>query len=115
MDDMKSARRLGSSRASSRKAPRVRRNSVRSARMRGRRGLLPPGQARLRELESRVAQLEAEKRGLRDACHQLEAAGLSRAKLRDFAPVGLVTLDAQGMVLDTNRAGAALLGRERWS
>jgi PAS domain S-box-containing protein len=112
---MKAALRRGSGRVSSLKAPRVRRNSVRSARGRGRLGLPPPGAARLRELELRVAQLEAEKRELRDACHRLETAGLSRAKLRDFAHVGLVTLDAQGTVLDINRAGAALLGRERWS
>jgi len=77
--------------------------------------LPPPGEARLRELELRVAQLEAEKRELRNACHQLAAAGLSRAKLRDIAPVGLITLDEQGTVLDTNRAGAALLGRQKWS
>src|SRR5947207_2248395 len=107
-------RRRGSSRASSVKAPRVRRNSVRSERARGA-GLLPAGEGRLRELALRVAQLEKEKRELLEACHQLEAAGLSRAKLRDFAPVGLVTLDAQGTILDINRAGAALLGRERWS
>jgi PAS domain S-box-containing protein len=112
---VKATLRRGSSRASSVKAPRVRRNSVRSARARRRRGLPPPGEARLRKLQLRVAQLEAEKRELRNACHQLEAAGLGRAKLRDIAPVGLVTLDAKGTVLDTNRAGAALLGRQKWS
>src|SRR5438477_12832878 len=104
-----------SSSASDGKPPRVSRNSVRSARARPRPGLRPPREARLRELELRVAQLEAEKLELRNACHRLEAAGLSRAKLRDFAPVGLVTLDAQGTVLDINRAGAALLGLEKWS
>ena len=115
MDAMKATHRRGSSRTSSGKAPRVRRNSVRSARARPRPGLRPPREARLRELELRVAQLEAEKLELRDACHRLEAAGRNRAKLREIAPVGLVTLDAQGTVLDINRAGAALLGRERWS
>ena len=115
MDAMKATHRRGSSRTSSGKAPRVRGNSVRSARARPRSGLRPPREARLRELELRVAQLEAEKLELRDACHRLEAAGRNRAKLREIAPVGLVTLDAQGTVLDINRAGAALLGRERWS
>jgi PAS domain S-box-containing protein len=115
MDAMKATHRRGSSRASSRKSPRVRRHSVRSARATGRAGLPPTREAQFRELELRVARLEAEKLELRNACHRLEAAGLSRAKLRDFAPVGLVTLDAQGTILDINRAGAALLGRGRWS
>jgi len=71
--------------------------------------------SRLRELELRVAQLEVENRELRNACQELEATGLSRARLRDVAPVGLVTLDAQGTVLDINCAGAALLGVGRES
>ena len=75
----------------------------------------PPWEARLCELESRLAQLESENGKLRDAYHQLEASSATQAKLHDFAPIGLVTLDPRGTVLDINRTAAVLLGRERWS
>jgi signal transduction histidine kinase len=107
----KATLRRGSSRASFVKSTGVRLNSVRSGRASGGCALPQTEQARLRELQLRVAQLEAEKRELRNTCRQLEAASLCRDKLRGIAPFGLVTLDARG----TNRASAALLGRGKWS
>ncbi len=57
--------------------------------------------------------LESENRKLREARQQLEAAGARQAKLDDLAPVGLVTLGADGKILDINRIAAALVGREK--
>ncbi len=57
--------------------------------------------------------LESENRQLREARQQLEAAGARQAKLDDLAPVGLVTLGADGKILDINRIAAALVGREK--
>ncbi len=57
--------------------------------------------------------LESENRRLREARQQLEAAGARQAKLDDLAPVGLVTLGADGKILDINRIAAALVGREK--
>ncbi|MBI3879635.1 MAG: PAS domain S-box protein [Verrucomicrobia bacterium] len=70
----------------------------------------PPGlEARCGELEMRISQLELENRELRDACQQLEASRAAQARLHDSAPVGLVTLDARGVILDLNRAATAML------
>jgi PAS domain S-box-containing protein len=72
-------------------------------------------EVRLCELELRLTQLAAENAGLRAACKQLELADAVHARLRDLAPVGLVRLDRNGVILDINRSGAALTGRERQS
>jgi PAS domain S-box-containing protein len=45
----------------------------------------------------------------------LEFAGASQTKLHDFHSIGLVTLDAQGTVLDVNRTGALLLAQQKRS
>src|SRR6266550_6822676 len=70
-------------------------------------------EARLCELELRLTQSESENRRLREAYRQLEAASASLSKLQDLAPVGLVTLDVRGTILDINHTGAALLGWDK--
>jgi PAS domain S-box-containing protein len=71
--------------------------------------------SRLRDLELRVQQLEAEKREMRNTCHQLEAASLRRAALRDFGPLGLDRLDARGAYVQSKRACSVLLSRGKGS
>ena len=71
--------------------------------------------ARLRDLELRLVRLEAENRELREACREREASGVNHANLHDLAPIGLVTLEVQGTILEVNRTGAALLGRDKLS
>ena len=73
----------------------------------------PSWEGRFCELEMRFTQLATENQQLRAAYAQLEEAGASHAKLHDFAPFGFLTLDTQGIILDLNRAAAALLGREK--
>src|SRR6267143_4207330 len=70
-------------------------------------------EGRFCELEMRFTQLAMENQQLRAAYAQLEEAGASHAKLHDFAPFGFLTLDIKGVILDLNRAAAALLGREK--
>lgn len=75
--------------------------------------------ARLKAAERAVAaerpafDLEAQNLALREAQGELE---LSRARyldLYDFAPVPYLTFDRNGVVLEINLAGAALLGKDR--
>jgi PAS domain S-box-containing protein len=112
---MTAPRRSTRSGASSAKASDVPRNPVRPPQAKIQPGLPPPWEARLCELELRLARLEMENRELREAYRELEALGVSHAKRHDLAPIGLVTLEAQGTILDINRTGAALLGRDKLS
>src|SRR5882762_2364733 len=66
-------------------------------------------EARVCELELRLTQLEKENNRLQAALQELEAASAYRASLKDFAPVGLLTLDPHGIVLEINRTAATLL------
>src|SRR5260370_41880317 len=70
-------------------------------------------EGRFCELELRFTQLAMENQQLRAAYAQLEEAEASHAKLHDFAPFGFLTLDTKGLILDLNRAAAALLGRDK--
>src|ERR1051325_9970770 len=68
-----------------------------------------PGKAANGRTGLRLAPAEREKRKRHDGRQAMEFAGASQAKLHDFPSIGLVTLDAQGMVLDMNRTVALLL------
>ena len=72
-----------------------------------------PLETGLCKVELRATQLESENRALRTDCQQLEATRARLAMLLDLAPAGLVLLDERGIILDINRAGVALLGREK--
>ena len=67
------------------------------------------------ELQVHRIELEAQNLELRQAQQQLEETRDRYASLYDFAPVGYLTLDANGRVLDINLTGSAMLGRERQS
>ena len=65
------------------------------------------------ELEVHKIELEMQNEELRQARKELEA-GLEKYRdLYDFAPVGYLTLDRQGMVREANLTSARLLGIER--
>ncbi|MBI5440212.1 MAG: PAS domain S-box protein [Deltaproteobacteria bacterium] len=67
----------------------------------------------LHDLRVHQAELETQNEELRQARHRLEQALERYADLYETAPVGYVTLDLSGRVLEVNRTAAALLGRER--
>jgi PAS domain S-box-containing protein len=71
---------------------------------------------RLLEKETReapAAELELENRDLRHARRTLEESRARLEDLYDFAPLAYFTLDARGLVLEVNLAGASMVGRER--
>ena len=67
----------------------------------------------LHELQVHQIELELQNEELRGSRAEVEA-GLERfTDLYDFAPVGYVTLDRDGVVRQVNLAGASMLGAER--
>ena len=76
---------------------------------------VPPDEAQrlLHELEVHQIELEMQNAELRRAQEELEASHARYFDLFDLAPVGYLTLDAQGLVLQANLAAANLLGVER--
>ncbi|HEX8113971.1 MAG TPA: CheR family methyltransferase [Kofleriaceae bacterium] len=58
-------------------------------------------------------ELEAENQSLREAQSQLEESRGRYVDLYDFAPVAYCTFDRDGVVLEINLTGAALLGEDR--
>jgi len=67
----------------------------------------------LYELQVHQIELEMQNEALRQARNELEASRDRYVDLYDFAPVGYLTLAANGQITDINLTGAALLGRER--
>ena len=67
----------------------------------------------LHELQVHQIELEMQNEALRESRAQLESATARYADLYDFAPVGYVTLDPQGVITNMNLNGARLLGSER--
>jgi PAS domain S-box-containing protein len=62
---------------------------------------------------ARTAELEAENQALREAQSQLEESRGRYVDLYDFAPVAYCTFDRDGVILEINLTGAALLGEDR--
>lgn len=67
----------------------------------------------LRELQAHRAELERQNRQLLLARAEVEAGLQKYYELYDFAPVGYCTVDRTGRVLESNLAGALLLGFDR--
>ncbi|HXX53828.1 MAG TPA: PAS domain-containing protein, partial [Thermodesulfovibrionales bacterium] len=62
------------------------------------------------ELETHQVELEIQNQGLREAQTEVEASRRKYAELYHFAPVGYFTLDKNGIILEVNVTGAAMLG-----
>jgi len=67
----------------------------------------------LHELQVHQIELEMQNDDLRNSRAEVEAALARYTELYDFSPLAYFTLDRQGMILQTNLAGARLLGVER--
>lgn len=65
------------------------------------------------ELQVHQIELELQNEELRHARDDVEATMEKYSDLYDFAPVGYLTLDREGTILEANLAGATLLGVER--
>jgi len=65
------------------------------------------------ELETHQIELEMQNEGLRNALVQIEESRMRYSDLYDFAPVGYLTLDENGLVLEANLTIARQLGIER--
>jgi len=65
------------------------------------------------ELEVHQMELELQNRALREAQGLLEESRARYAELYDYAPVGHVTLDRDGVIRELNLMCASLLGKER--
>jgi signal transduction histidine kinase len=67
----------------------------------------------LQELQIHHIELELQNEELKQAKAEVDAALEKYADLYDFAPVGYFSLDAQGLILEVNLTGAALLATDR--
>lgn len=74
---------------------------------------LPEAQHLFEELEIHQIELELQNEHLNQARAQLESALRQSSELYDFAPVGILSLDQDGVIVKLNLAGAELLGGER--
>jgi PAS domain S-box-containing protein len=69
--------------------------------------------ALVHELQVHQIELEMQNEELKRAKLETEDALTKYSDLYDFAPIGLFSLDLQGMIQEVNLVGAALLGAER--
>ena len=67
----------------------------------------------LHELQVHGEEITAQNEQLKKTQAELEHARDRYADLYDFAPIGYLSLDRAGVIVDINLAGAALLGRSR--
>jgi PAS domain S-box-containing protein len=67
----------------------------------------------IQDLQIHQVELEAQNEELRRSQIETEDARRKYSDLYDFAPIGYFTLDAQGVILEANLTGAALLGLNR--
>src|SRR5208337_2136491 len=76
---------------------------------------IPPADVQriFHELKAHQIELEMQNDELRRTRQGLEASREKYFDLYDIAPVGYVTLNEKGLVLETNLTAAALLGKER--
>ena len=65
------------------------------------------------ELQVHQVELEMQNEQLQQTRNELEAGLEKYSDLYDFAPVGYLTLDREGTILEANLAAASLLGMER--
>ena len=67
----------------------------------------------LHELDVHEVELQMQNENLRQAQHEISVSRDTYAELYDFAPVGYLTLDPEGRIIEANFAAACLLGLER--
>lgn len=67
----------------------------------------------LHELQVHAEEITAQNEQLRKTQAELEQARARYVDLYDFAPIGYLTLNKTGVIIDVNHAGAALLGFDR--
>ena len=67
----------------------------------------------LRQMEIHQIELETQNLELQESHQQLERSHKHHTDLYDSSPVGYLTLDERGCIVETNLAGASMLGEER--
>jgi two-component system cell cycle sensor histidine kinase/response regulator CckA len=67
----------------------------------------------INELQVYQIELELQNEELRRVQNELEESRNKYADLFDFSPVGYFTFDSEGLIIDVNLTGAAMLGLER--
>ncbi len=95
--------------------PDLRRRAEDEARKRGRAAHLPEQDVRrlCHELEVHQVELELQNEALRELQDDMRISEEKYRDLYDFAPIGYITLDADGRIRETNLMAASLLGEPR--